>query len=98
MLGKTERTGKFVKISLVLMKSFLHCNMDRIYLKLEKKKPALMPGQLAFAEVFLKAQLVYIKNLQNLYNSQKYFKLNFLALYDVKNFAFIALSYLGYNI
>ena len=39
----------------------------------------LTPGQLAFAEFFFKAQLVYI-NLQILYNSQKYFKLNLLAL------------------
>ena len=89
MLGKTERTDKFAKISLIIMKSFLHCNMDRIYLKLEKNT-CFAPGQLALAEFFLKAQLVYIKNLQILYNSQKYFRLNLLALYDVKNFAFIA--------
>ena len=48
-----------------------------------------MPGQWAFANFFLKAQLVYI-NLQILYNSQKYINLNLLALYDVQNFDFIA--------
>ena len=37
VLGKTAKMGKFGKISLMydLMKSFLLCNMDRIYLQLK---------------------------------------------------------------
>ena len=90
MLGKTERTGKLPVCQDFPYPNeiFLAFNTDRIYLNL-KKISALKTGQFAFAEFFLKAQLVYI-NLQILYNSQKYFKLNLLALYDVKNFAFIA--------
>ena len=32
MSGKTERTGKFGKISVIIKNSFLQCNMDRIYI------------------------------------------------------------------